>query len=178
MLYLTICLDPDTDSTKQSGTKWLKRVLNCIWTSLWQVWLLRNDDLHGRDRQQREKKRMEKLTPKIEAPLYAKADLLLAIDREIFAIPINTRLTFPSGELSTWIKLVTPTVRQAITDAKGFLRRANHTITQHHIARPDPLTVNEQVNELRPVSRLIQQRQHILQTKNFIFRSRRILACQ
>jgi hypothetical protein len=49
-----IYIGPDTNSTKQSGEQWLKRVLNCIWTSLWQVWLLRNDDLHGRDRQQRE----------------------------------------------------------------------------------------------------------------------------
>jgi hypothetical protein len=104
-----IYLDPDTDSTKQSGEIWLKHILNCIWTSLWQVWLIQNDDLHGRDRQQWEKKRVEKLTPRI-ITLYAKAESLLVADREIFAIPINTRLTFPSGELSTWIKLVTPTV--------------------------------------------------------------------
>jgi hypothetical protein len=62
-----IYLDPDTDSTKQSGEIWLKRILNCIWTSLWQVWLIRNDDLHGRDREQREKKRIGKLAPKVVA---------------------------------------------------------------------------------------------------------------
>jgi hypothetical protein len=124
--------------------------------------------LHGRDRQQREKKRLEKLTPKIEA-LYAKAELLLAADRDVFAIPIQTRLTFPSGELKTWIKLVTPTVRQAIADANEFIQRTNHTITQHLTARHDPLTVNEQVNELRPVSRMIPHSTPNNTTYNFSF---------
>jgi hypothetical protein len=48
---LHIYLDPDIDSAKNSGKQWLKRILNRIWTSLWQVWLLRNNYLHGRDRQ-------------------------------------------------------------------------------------------------------------------------------
>jgi hypothetical protein len=110
---LHIHSDPGTDSTKQSGEIWLKRVLNRLWTSLWDVWLLSNDDLHGRDRQQREQKRLEKLTPKVEA-LYDQATTLLTADKEIFAIPIHTRLTFPSREIETWIKLVTPTVRRAL----------------------------------------------------------------
>jgi hypothetical protein len=57
-------LEPGTDSTQQSGEIWLKRVLNRLWTSTWNVWLSRNDDLHGRDRKQREQKRLEKLIPK------------------------------------------------------------------------------------------------------------------
>jgi hypothetical protein len=107
-----------------------------MWTSLWQAWLLRNDDLHGRDRQQCEQKRIEKLTPRVVA-LYDKADILLATYKGIFAIPITTRLTFPSGELSTWIKLVTPTVRRAITDANEFIRLTNHTILPHLVTRPN-----------------------------------------
>jgi hypothetical protein len=148
-----IYLDPDSDSLKQSGEIWLKRILNCILTSLWQVWLIRNDDLHGRGRQQREQKRIEKLTPRIIA-LYEQAGSLLAADREIFAIPLHTRLTFPSGELKTWVKLVTPTVRQAISDARESLRRTDQSILSHTTQRPAPLTVNEQGNELCPISRL------------------------
>jgi hypothetical protein len=86
---LHIYLDPDIDSTKNTGERWLKRVLNCLWNSIWQVWLIRNDDLHGRDRQQREQKRIQKLTPQITA-LYEKADLLLADDKDIFEIPLET----------------------------------------------------------------------------------------
>jgi hypothetical protein len=148
-----IYLDPDTDSTKQSGEIWLKRVLNCIWTALWNLWLLRNDDMHGRDRPEREKRRIEKLAPRVTA-LYEKADTLLAADRDIFAIPLTTRLTFPSGELQAWIKLVTPTVKRATRDAEESLRRTNHTLLPHLQSRPDPLTRNEHVNELRPVPRM------------------------
>jgi hypothetical protein len=150
---LHIHLDPDIDSNTASSEQWLKRVLKSLWTSLWQVWLLRNDDLHGRDRQQRELQRIEKLTPRVTA-LYAKADLLLAADKDIFAIPLPVRLTFPSSELSTWVKLVTPTVKRAISDANEFLRRTNTTLHAHLVPRPDPMTLNEQVNELRPVPRL------------------------
>jgi hypothetical protein len=160
-----IYLDPDTNSTKQSGAQWLKRILNCMWTSLWQVWLIRNDDLHGRDRQQREKKRIEiLLTPRVVA-LYAKADTLLAADKDIFEIPIQTRLTFPSGELSTWIKLVTPTVRRAIAiaNANEFIRLTNNTILPHLVPRPHPMTLDKQVNELRPVPRMPIQQTHQIQ---------------
>jgi hypothetical protein len=144
---LHIYLDPSIDSTKNTGERWLKRILHCLWNSLWQVWLLRNDDLHGRDRQQREQKRIQKLTPRVTA-LYEKAEMLLAKDKDLFAIPLETRLTFPSGEICTWIKLVTPTVKQAIADADKFLRLTNHRILPFLIPQPDPLTLNEQVNEL------------------------------
>jgi hypothetical protein len=81
--------------------------------------------------------------------------MLLAKDKDLFAIPLETRLTFPSSELRTWIKLTTPTIKQAIADADKFIRLTNHTILPFLIPRPDPLTLNEQVNELRPVPRLI-----------------------
>jgi hypothetical protein len=81
--------------------------------------------------------------------------MLLAEDKVIFDIPLATRLTFPIGELQTWIKLVTPTVKQAIADADKFIQLTNHVILPFLIPRPTPLTLNEQVNELRPVTRLI-----------------------
>jgi hypothetical protein len=150
---LHIYLDPDIDSTKNTGERWLKRILNCLWTSLWKVWLSRNNDLHGRDRQQREHKHIQKLIPCITA-LYEKADLLLAADKDIFSVPLHTRLTFPSGELKTWVKIVTPTVKRAIQDAENVLRRTNRTMFPYLVPRHAPLTINEQVNELLPIPRL------------------------
>jgi hypothetical protein len=82
---LHIYLDPDIDSTKNTSERWLKRILNCLWNSLWQVWILRNEDLHGCDRQQREQKRIQKLTPRVTA-LYEKAEMLLAEDKVLFDI--------------------------------------------------------------------------------------------
>jgi hypothetical protein len=148
-----IYLDPDIDETKNTGERWLKRIMNCLWTSLWTVWLSRNDDLHGRDRQKQEQKRIQKLIPRITA-LYKKADLLLAANRDIFSIPLHTCLTFPSGELKTWVKLVTPTIKRAIKDADNTLRRTNHTMFPYLVPHHAPLTINEQVNELLTIARL------------------------
>jgi hypothetical protein len=100
------------------------------------------------------KSKIQKHTPRVTA-LYEKADMLFAEDKVMFEIPLATRLSFPSGELRTWIKLVTPTVKQATADADKFLRLTNHTILPFLIPQPTPLTLNEQVNELWPVPRLI-----------------------
>jgi hypothetical protein len=132
---LPIYLDHDIDATKNTGERWLKRILNCLWTSLWQVWLLRNDDLHGRDRQQCEQKRIQKLPPQVTA-LYDKADLLLANDKDLFAIPIETRLTFPSGKLKTWIKLVTPPSNTPLQTPTNF--SDSQTTGSSHSLFPDP----------------------------------------
>jgi hypothetical protein len=53
--------DPDIDPEKQYGDRWLKLILHHPWTLLWQVWLNHNDDLHGRDNDEKEPKRIETL---------------------------------------------------------------------------------------------------------------------
>jgi hypothetical protein len=87
--------------------------------------------------------------------LYSKQALLLACDKPIFDLPIHERMKLHSRELETWVRLVTPTVKRALADADQYLRDTNYTITDFLApARPDPLTTNELVNELRPVPRL------------------------
>ncbi len=80
---------------------------------------------------------------------------MLVADRQMFELPILERMKLNSRELETWVRLVTPTVKRALSDAATNLRNTNHTIPSLLApARPDPLTTNELVNELRPVSRL------------------------
>ena len=56
--------DLEINQEKQSGNRWLKTILNHVWTQLWQLWLVRNnDDLHGRDKDEKERKRLEKILP-------------------------------------------------------------------------------------------------------------------
>ena len=68
--------------------------------------------------------------------------------------------------------LVTPTVKRALSDAATDLRNTNHTLPSLLApARPDPLTTNELVNELRPVSRLRPQIQiEVKKIFSFLFR--------
>jgi hypothetical protein len=130
----------------------LKLTLHHIWTHLWKVWLNHNDeDLHGRENDEKERKRIEQLRFRVLA-VYSKQDLLLACDKPIFDMPINERMKLKSGELSTWVLLVTTTVKRAMADAEQHLCDTNHSITAFlATARPDPLTTDELVNELRPV---------------------------
>jgi hypothetical protein len=145
---------PDIDSQKQSGDRWLTLTPHHLWTHPWQAWLLRNEDPRGHDNDEKERKRIDKLRFQIHA-LYSKQPLLLACDRPIFDLPIDERMKLKSGELTTWVKLVTATVKRAIADAEQHLRDTNHSITAFLApARPDPLTTDELVNELRPVPRM------------------------
>jgi hypothetical protein len=94
--------DPDIDPEKQSSDRWLKLTLHHLWTHLWKFWLNRNDYLHGRDNDEKERKGIEQLRFRVLA-LYLKQDLLLACDRPIFDMPIlDERMKLKSGELATW----------------------------------------------------------------------------
>ena len=99
----------------------------------------------------------DELHPRVIA-LYSKVDLLLACNKPIFELPSleeRMELHHDSREIETWVRLVTPTVKRALADAALYLRDTNYNITDFLTpARPDPLTTNELVNELRPVSRL------------------------
>jgi hypothetical protein len=128
---------PDTDSTKQSGEQWLKRVLNCIWTSLWQVWLIRNDDLHGRDRQQR-RKRSKKLKPK-SRPYTQSRSTPPAADGDIFAIPLPDSLS--QVELSTWVKRDTDSTASHLRTQMNIYTNNNTTIL--HTRTPDPIQCDQ-----------------------------------
>ena len=133
----------------------LKQILHPLWTLLWQVWLIRNDDLHRRDKEEKKHKRLAKQRPRILA-LYSTKDRLLACDKPILDLPLPDRLKLHSRELETWIRLVTPTIKRALADADQYIRAINYAITDFLApACPDPLTVSQHVNELRPIPRLL-----------------------
>ena len=71
----------------------------------------------------------------------------------------------PMAQTHPQLRLVTPTVKRALSDAATDLPNTNNTIPSL-LARPDPLTTNELVNELRPVSRL---RPQIQSNHKFVF---------
>jgi hypothetical protein len=101
-------------------------VLHHLQTLVWKVWLTRNEDLHGHDSNEREGKRLKKMRPRITA-LCAKQDLLLTSDKQIFELPIHARMPLHSNALETWVRLDTPTVKRALTDAEQHLCDTNQT---------------------------------------------------
>jgi hypothetical protein len=117
--------------------RWLKLALHHLWTLVWQVWLTRNEDLNGCDSDEKERKMLEKLRPRITA-LCAEQDLLLASDKQIFEFPIHDRMLLHSREVETWARLVTSTVKTALADAEQHLHDTNCTMPDFlALARPD-----------------------------------------
>ena len=113
---------------------------------------LHNDDLHDQEKDEKERKQLEKLQPRV-LTLYSNVDLFLACNKPIFELPNQERLKVHSRELEIWVRLVTPpTVKRALADAAQYLHNTNYTITALLTpARLDPMTTNELANELRPV---------------------------
>jgi hypothetical protein len=115
--------DPELNQEKQSGGRCLTLAVlhHPCWTLVWQVWLTRNEDLHGRGSNEKEGKRLKKLPPRITA-LCAKQDLLLASNKQTFEHPIHAHMMpLHSRALETWVRLVTPTVKRALTNAEQHL---------------------------------------------------------
>ena len=105
-----------------------------------------HDDLHGREKDEKERKELEKLHLKVLL-LYSKVNLLLDCAKPIFELPIQERLKLHSRELETWVRLVTPTIKRALADAAQYLRDTNHTITAFLTpAWLDPMPTNQLVN--------------------------------
>jgi hypothetical protein len=160
-------------------------VLHHLWTLVWQVWLTRNEDLHGRNDNEKEYKRLKNLRPPRIIALHAKQDLLLAYDKQIFELPIHDCMLLPhSREVKrTWERLVTPTVKGALPDAEQHLCDANCAILDFLVtARPDPLTTDELVNEQRPAPQMQQQiertKKFLFFSSRFVFGSRQLCACR
>jgi hypothetical protein len=74
---------------------------------VWQVWLTRNEDLHGCDNDEKCKRLIQSYAqcPTITA-LHAKQDLLLASDKQIFELPINACMLLHSHKLEIWVRLL------------------------------------------------------------------------
>jgi hypothetical protein len=80
--------DDEICGEKITGPRWLEHVLFHLWTSLYLAWKLRNADLHGIDKADRERKSKAKLRPQVVA-LYQKAASLNYLDKRLFALTLT-----------------------------------------------------------------------------------------
>jgi hypothetical protein len=78
-------------------------------------------------------KRKAKLKPDVVA-LHAKADKLLHLDKRLFEMPLELRLTkTKSKEQSAWINVVSPTVRIAMAEADDHVKKSQPDIRKHFL---------------------------------------------
>ena len=120
----------DVSSKKFAGQRWLKEVINHIWTHLCLAWKLRNADLHGVDSADQEAKSKAKLRPAIVV-LCETGKKLNCLDRRICELPLLERLKLKSHVQAAWINQVTPTVRQAKAEADDKLQTTQRDIRKY-----------------------------------------------
>ena len=104
--------------------------------SLWSI----SVGAHGREKDEKERRRLERLQPRVLLALYSKVDLLLACDKPIFDLPtIQERVKLFSRELEPGYGLSLPLANErALADAAQYLCDNNHTITAFLTSvRPD-----------------------------------------
>jgi hypothetical protein len=120
--------DDKVSSLKFAGQRCLQKVLHHVWTHLHMAWTLRDADLHGIDAADQEAKRKAKLKPDIVA-LCAKADKLLHLNKRLLEMPLELQLTkTKSKEQLAWINVVSPTLRTAMAEADGHVKKSQPDI--------------------------------------------------
>ena len=114
----------------KSGNRWLKLVLCHLQTLFWQVlYLTQHGDLHGQDKDEKEREQLEKVRPQITT-LYAWQDFLIACDKPISdLLPIHDEcVQLHCCKLETLIGFVTPVKRAVTSTAQQYLSDTNHTL--------------------------------------------------
>jgi hypothetical protein len=143
--------DDEVSSLKFTGQRWLQKVLHHVWTHLCMAWTLRDADLHGIDAANQEAKRKAKLKPDTIA-LCAKADKLMNLDKRLFEMPLELRLTkTKSKEQSAWINVVSPTVRTAMAEADDHVKKSQPDIRKCFLGHSP---VPAQIPPRSPIPRL------------------------
>ena len=110
----------------------------------------------GRKKDEKERKRLKSSNHKSLPCIPRWICALLACNKPIFELPIQQRITLQSHEVEAWVQLVTLTVKLALADSCSVpsWHQPHHHCFLTPPARPNSLTINKLVNELRPVSRL------------------------
>ena len=104
--------EDEVSSKKFTGQRWLKQVLNHLWTHLHLAWKLRNANMHGI----------------AVVALCAAAAKLDCLDRQLFEMPLTARLLLKSHEQKAWLNVNTPTVRQATAQAADKKQKTQRDI--------------------------------------------------
>ena len=80
------------------------------------LWILRNGERHGTEKQHKRTKRLEQLERDLQE-LYAYQTEVLAADRDLFDTSIEDLLTMQPGDISKWIVSRKPIILQSRREA-------------------------------------------------------------
>jgi hypothetical protein len=110
---------------KFDAAKWHRQIVNPLLVECHNLWLLRNDERHGKEQSQKRTRRLEQLERDLIAIFQFESEVL-ASDRDIFDTPISDLLTLPPSEITKWIASRKPIILQS----RRAARRSSTHITR------------------------------------------------
>jgi hypothetical protein len=127
--------------TKFDAAKWHRKIVNPMLVDCHNLWILRNEERHGKEQTQKRTRRLAQLEREL-IELYKYHTEVLASDRDIFSTPISGFLTLPPAEITKWIKSRKPIILFSRREAR---RKSVSTVrllpSYYHPLRRTPATV-------------------------------------
>jgi hypothetical protein len=105
-----------TPSIKFDSAKWYRKLVNPMLIDCHALWILRNGERHGTERQKKKTKRLEQLDRDLQ-DLYQYETEVLAADRNLFDTSIEDLLTMQPGDIAKWIISRKPIILQSRREA-------------------------------------------------------------
>ena len=118
----------------RSGHIWVTTMTNTLWQQWMDLWKLRNDDRHGRDAATKAQALHEQVIREITL-LYEKKNDVLAVDRDLFDVPLETRMEEQPQRIRQWIHTYGPLIKLSIRDATNVVTDGVRRITDY-FSRP------------------------------------------
>lgn len=108
--------------------RWIAYIITSIWTTVRQIWDVRNQQLHDSEAITQRETIMLQLEPKIRE-LYHKSNKLGAFDRKHFDRPIEEILQLPTTSIQQWIQKMKQKVKDGIIRETKRIENTTTTIT-------------------------------------------------
>ena len=120
----------------KTGQTWAVGILRIIWKHIIDLWLTRNEDQHGRDAAEHERKLRHRLTGHVFS-LYAFRGDLPEHSRHIYNMSASLLLQKSTRQIQAWIHVATPFIHKARKAAVVQLKESTHDIREFFPIQPD-----------------------------------------
>jgi hypothetical protein len=116
---------------RERALQWVTFAIKTIWYQVYSVWKTRCQIQHGTTADEKTKRALLYLTPKVH-DLYNQSSTLQHTEQYMFETPVENILLQPIGTIKTWIHKVTLRIKNIRTQAKAKRRREKAKVTRVH----------------------------------------------
>jgi hypothetical protein len=141
----------------QTPTTWMSFIIRQIWTNFYDTWKYRCDTNHGTSKEDRRRRALLHLTPKIHQ-LYDLQPQTAHADQHIFETPIQELLTLPTHTLERWLFTTNIRIKASIKCQKVYNQQQLQPIRNffQRVISPTILRSRQTTQHRQPIDTPIQ----------------------